>query len=72
MPYFVYQITPPLQLTYIDTKTKYPEARAIVRGLRQESGAGSVGEFRLVFAKDRAEAEKLLSTPRDERVIGED
>jgi uncharacterized protein YbjQ (UPF0145 family) len=71
MPYFVYKITPPLQLTYIDTKTKYPEARDIVRGLRQEAG-GSVEEYRLVFAKDRAEAEKLLSTPRDERVIGED
>ncbi|MCU0833791.1 MAG: hypothetical protein MUC77_05035 [Chromatiaceae bacterium] len=72
MPYFVYKITPPLQLTYIDTRSKYPEARTIVRGLRQESGAGSGEEFRMVFAKDRAEAEKLLSTPRDERVIGED
>jgi len=25
-----------------------------------------------VFAKHQSEAEKLLSTPRDERVIGED
>jgi len=72
MPYFVYKITPPLRLTYIDTKAKYPEARAVVRGLRQDAAAGSGEELRMVFAKDRAEAEKLLSTPRDERVIGED
>ena len=29
-------------------------------------------QVRMVFAKHQAEAEKLLSTPRDERVIGED
>jgi hypothetical protein len=29
-------------------------------------------EYRLVFASQPGEAEKLLSAPRDERVIGED
>jgi hypothetical protein len=72
MPYFVYKITPPLTLSYLDTKEKYKDARAMVRELRQEQTSGADVEFRMVFAKSQGEAEKLLSTPRDERVIGED
>lgn len=72
MPYFVYKITPSLQLTYIDTKDKYQEARAIVRSLREQRPAGDDTDYRLIFARQQGEAEKLLSTPRDERVIGED
>lgn len=72
MPYFVYKITPSLQLTYVDTKEKYQEARAIVRGLREQRAEGDDVDYRLIFARQQGEAEKLLSTPRDERVIGED
>jgi hypothetical protein len=72
MPYFVYKITPSLQLTYIDTKDKYQEARAIVRELREQRADGDDADYRLIFARQQGEAEKLLSTPRDERVIGED
>ena len=72
MPYFVYKITPPLTLTYIDSKDKYKDARTLVRSLRQDRPAGQDVEYRMVFAKGQGEAEKLLSTPRDERVIGED
>jgi hypothetical protein len=71
MPSFIYKIPPPLTLTYIDTKDKFAEAKTLVRSLRQ-SDAGDGVEHRMIFAKSRAEAEKLLSTPRDERVIGED
>ncbi len=72
MPYFVYKITPPLTLTYLDTKDRYPEARAMVRSLRQQRPEGDLTQYRLIFAKSQLEAERLLSTPRDERVIGED
>ena len=72
MPYFVYRVSPSLQLTYIDTKERYQDARAIVRDLRARRGEDDDGDYRLIFAKQQAEAEKLLSTPRDERVIGED
>jgi hypothetical protein len=72
MPYFIYKITPPLQLTPIETKDKYKDARSSVRGLRREQPQGEEDQYRMVFAKSRGEAEKLLSTPRDERVIGED
>lgn len=72
MPYFIYKITPPIRLAYIDTKDRYQEARALVRGLRERQSPAQDSLFRMVHAKDRAEAEKLLSMPRDERVIGED
>ena len=72
MPYFVYKISPPLQLEYVDTIERYQDARALVRRRREEEGTGSDIQFRLVFARQQGEAEKLLSTPRDDRVIGED
>jgi hypothetical protein len=72
MPYFVYKVSPKLQLTYIDTKERYQDARTLVRDLRARDSSGEPGEFRLIFANQQGEAEKLLSTPRDERVIGED
>jgi hypothetical protein len=73
MPYFVYKIKPsPLQLTHIETKDKYRDARTLVRELRQDRSEGQGIDYRMVFANRQAEAEKLLSTPRDARVIGED
>lgn len=72
MPYFVYKISPPLRLTHIETKQQYKEARASVRRLRGEQSSAEPLEYRIIFANNQAEAEKLLSTPRDERVIGED
>jgi hypothetical protein len=70
MPYFVYRITPPRELKHIATLERYQEARSQVRSLRQDGESGA--EYRMIFAKHMAEAEKLLSTPRDDRVIGED
>ncbi len=72
MPYFVYRVSPKLELGYIETKDKYQEARALVRALREAREADDDGDYRLIFAQQQGEAEKLLSTPRDERVIGED
>jgi hypothetical protein len=72
MPYFVYRITQPLRLTHIDTKERYQDARALVRSLREAQPQSRDDFFRMVHANNRAEAETLLSTPRDERVIGED
>jgi hypothetical protein len=72
MPYFVYRVSPKLELSYIDTKERYQDARAIVRQRRESRAADDDGDYRLIFARQQGEAEKLLSTPRDERVIGED
>ncbi len=72
MPYFVYKIVPPLTLAFIDKKERFRDARALVRSLREGRHEMPGTQFRMIFAKDEAEAEKLLSTPRDDRVIGED
>jgi hypothetical protein len=72
MPYFVYRITQPLRLTHIDTKESYQDARALVRSLREGHPQSPDDFYRMVHANHQAEAERLLSTPRDERVVGED
>lgn len=72
MPYFVYKILPPSSLTPIETKDRYRDARALVRQLRREHSSEEVSRYRMVFANNQTEAEKLLSKPRDGRVIGED
>lgn len=72
MPYFVYRISPPRLLEHLETAEKYQDARAAVRRRRQTEPHASDVEYRLIFARQQGEAEKLLSIPRDERVIGED
>ncbi|AFL72932.1 hypothetical protein [Thiocystis violascens] len=72
MPYFVYRISPPRQLEHLETVESYRTARATVRERRQHEPAETGVEYRLIFARQQGEAEKILSTPRDERVIGED
>ncbi len=72
MPYFIYQISEHRKLEHLDTKEKYRDARDLVRRLRAENSHIAPENIRMIFAKRPAEAEKLLSAPRDERVIGED
>ncbi len=73
MPYFIYRISAqPLTLEYIDVKDQYQEARALVRGLRSQQPDAEPESIRMIFARTPAEAERLLSQPRDDRVIGED
>lgn len=78
MPYFVYYITEipetkVKKLNYIDDFTNFKEARSLAREKRGELTAESeYQDCRLIFAKNKVEAEKLLSAPREERVIGED
>ena len=72
MPYFVYRVNSPKQLEYVDTKNEYRAAKELVRALRSEQQTAEPSAVRMIFAKTRGEAEKLLSAPRDERVIGED
>jgi hypothetical protein len=72
MPYFVYRIEDPKHLEHLATFPVYREARQKVRDLRAEGGPDSVNSIRMIFAKSQVEAEKLLTAPREERVIGED
>lgn len=73
MPYFIYQKTEkPLTLSHISTQEGYRKAKELVRSLRQDHPLSGDAAYRMIFAKSMGEAERLLSTPRDERVIGED
>lgn len=72
MPYFVYRIQEGRKLDHLETYTSYQEAREKVRAMRTEEGVESVNSIRMIFARNETEAEKLLSTPREARVIGED
>jgi len=77
MPYFIYYVTVnpatnTKSLEYIDKCDNYKEARALAREKRAEMDTTPNRECRMIFAKNDVEAEKLLSAPREERVIGED
>ena len=72
MPYYIYRIKGPKQLDYLDAKDKYREAKSAVEDLRASMGPEDPAGIRMIFAKSTAEAEKLLSVPRETRVIGED
>lgn len=72
MPYFVYRIQEkPRKLDHLQTFASYKEAKVYVREQRQQSEE-EVESIRMIFARNDIEAEKLLNTPREERVIGED
>lgn len=70
MPYYVFRIAEPRELRHLATSDSYREARERVRSLRRTPEPGV--EYRLIFASQMAQAERLLATPRDTRVIGED
>lgn len=72
MPYFVYKISPSRQLEHLATVVRYQDARATVRAHRQAEPRDTGIEYRLIFAQQPGEAEKILATPRETRVIGED
>jgi len=72
MPYFIYRVEEPKKLTYIEASDKFKDAKARVRELRTEQDETDDALIRMIFAKTTIEAEKLLSAPRDDRVIGEE
>ncbi len=71
MPYFVYQISEPKKLELMQQFDNYKQAREMARGKRSELGGGGQVQVRMIFARNTAEAEKLLTTPREERFIDE-
>jgi hypothetical protein len=77
MPYFVYRITTPAgsnskKLQYVQTYDNYKDARGFAREQRAALADQPDQDCRMIFAKNQTEAEKLLSAPREERVVGED
>jgi hypothetical protein len=71
MPYFVYKIEPENKLEYIESYEKYREAKLKLNELRKTEGVDSEIICRMIHAANRANAEKLLLAPRDNRIIGD-
>jgi len=72
MPYYVYRISEGNKLQRLDQYAKYREARDRVREIRagQEKDDGAF--VRLIHASSEIEAERLLLTPREAPVEGDD
>ena len=77
MPYFVYHIsihpeTGVKTLKHLATFDKYPQARELARAERAKLPRDGSQDCRMILANNEIEAEKLLSQPRETRVVGED
>jgi hypothetical protein len=76
MPYFVFRIKPGIKrlaqtLDFQRECADFQEAKDLARSLRAAQPADDTATVRLVFAKDRIEAEELLSTPREQPILRE-
>ncbi len=72
MSYYVYKISPPRHLQYIDEFDTYREAKTFTRTTRKELAAEDGYTVRMIFAASKAQAERLLKEPREARPLGED
>lgn len=72
MPYFVYKIHPDRQLEPVQPFDKFPEARKLVRSMREQIGEADGYTVRIIFAKNPDEAERLLTEKREPRPLGEE
>jgi hypothetical protein len=71
MPYFVYKLYPTKKLESIASYPKFPEAKQHARELRNTLTGNEDYVVKMIFAKNEAEAEKLLTTEREYRPEGE-
>jgi hypothetical protein len=72
MPYFVYEIQSPRRLTLMDTFEEYRQARTHARTLRGTIQPADDKSFRVIFAANSEEAERLLMDVREPRPLGEE
>jgi len=71
MPFFVYRITEETKLEHVETFEKYREAKLKVNEMRKTEPEDSEVVWRMIHATNKSNAEKLILTPRDERIIGD-
>ena len=72
MPYYVYRVSEGHRLECLDQHAKYKEARDKVREIRAGQTNDGNARVRLIFATSEVEAERLLLTPREAPVEGDD
>ncbi|MBX2881447.1 MAG: hypothetical protein KTR32_15995 [Granulosicoccus sp.] len=71
MPYHIFEINPFQQLTFLQAKDDYRAAKEVVQKLRKTPGLVSGTTYRMMFAADPLQAERLLKEKREPRPMGE-
>jgi hypothetical protein len=64
MPYFVYKVFPDKSLEPVDIHDVFKEAMQQCRQMRKDIPADQNYQVRMVFAKDKTEARRLLTAKR--------
>ena len=72
MAYFVYKVLPNKKLEMMASFEKYREARDHARELRKAISDEDSHVIKLIHARHQAEAERLLTTEREARPVGEE
>ncbi|MHB8473465.1 MAG: hypothetical protein ACYDC8_11620 [Gammaproteobacteria bacterium] len=72
MPYFVYKVNPGKRLELVRPHDSYQDARNLAHSLRSAITPGADYTIRVIFAKNNAEAERLVMTERPAQITGED
>lgn len=72
MPYFIYRLTPPKRLQLLERFDNYREARDFARNERKAMTPTQDATVKVIFAPTQEQAEKLLTTEREPRPLGED
>jgi len=72
MPYFIYRISLQRSLTYVDEFVEYVKAREIARNMRRVKSSDDDELIKIIFAKDRFEAETLLKARREHQPSEDD
>lgn len=71
MGYHIFEINPFKQLTYLQSVDRYREAKQALRELRAAPELVTGTTYRMMFASDPAQAERLLKEKREPRPMGE-
>jgi predicted DNA binding protein len=71
MPYFVYKQFPNRSLQGVGEHAQFAAAKAQARSLRESLTVQDNCVVKVIFAKDSAEAETLLLTPRERPILME-
>lgn len=72
MPYFVYKVNPGKRLELVQPHDSYQDARNMAHSLRAAITPEDTHTIRVIFAKNTAEAERLVMTERPPQLTGED
>ncbi len=71
MLYHIFEVNPFKQLSFLEAQPDYRAAKVRIRELRSVTGLAAGTTYRMMFATDQFEAERLLKEKREARPMGE-